>query len=302
MELRHLRYFRVVAEEGHITRAAERLSIQQPPLSLQIKALETELGVQLFRRLPRGVELTDAGASFYGDICAVLDDVAHATARARRIARGEAGEIAIGFTSSAIAHRATKSAIQAFRARFPEVSLTLEEDGSFELVGAIAENRLDAAFIRTSAPGSAGIRVIQLVEEPMVLASPEGGPLSREDGPVELARIADHPIVLYRRSAGPGLYDRIIAGFERCGLTPRVIQEAPRVGSTLNLVAAGMGATLVPASLCAAHAEGVHYRPVKSDPPLTASISLACRKTEASQSVKFFIQTVRETMRSGDGA
>ena len=175
MELRHLRYFRAVAEEGHITRAAERLSIQQPPLSLQIKALETELGVQLFRRLPRGVELTDAGSSFYSDICTILDDVANATARVQRVARGEAGKIAIGFTSSVIAHQATKSAIQAYRARFSDVNLTLEEDGSFELVNAIAENRLDAAFIRTNVPDSSGIRVVELLEEPMVLASPEGG-------------------------------------------------------------------------------------------------------------------------------
>ena len=135
----------------------------------------------------------------------------------------------------------------------------------------------------------------------MVLASPEGGPLSEGKGPVEIGQIADHPMVLYRRSVGPGLYDRIIAGFERCGQTPKMIQEAPRVGSALNLVAAGMGITLVPVSLCAAHVEGVHYRPVISDPPLTASIMLACRKIDASQSVKFFIQTVRETMRSSDG-
>ena len=79
-----------------------------------------------------------------------------------------------------------------------------------------------------------------------------------------------------------------------------MIQEAPRVGAALNLVAAGMGITLVPVSLCAAHAEGVHYRPVISDPPLTASIMLAYRKTDASQSVKFFVQTVRQTMKSED--
>ena len=115
MELRHLRYFRTVAEEGHITRAAERLSMQQPPLSLQIKALETELGVRLFRRLPRGVALTDAGASFYADACAILDRVDQAAAKAKRVARGEAGNLAIGFTGSTIAHAAVKSAISVMK-------------------------------------------------------------------------------------------------------------------------------------------------------------------------------------------
>src|SRR5205814_10078594 len=101
MELRHLRYFVAVAEEGHVTRAAERLGIQQPPLSQQIRALETELDLQLFHRKPRGVELTQAGETFLAEARAILERVEHAAAAARRTARGEAGRIGIGFTSSA---------------------------------------------------------------------------------------------------------------------------------------------------------------------------------------------------------
>src|SRR5260370_39573741 len=104
MELRHLRYFVAVAEEGHVTRAAERLGIQQPPLSQQIRALETELEVQLFRRMPRGMELTQAGEALFAEARAILDRIEHAVAAARRTARGEAGRIAIGFTSSGSFH------------------------------------------------------------------------------------------------------------------------------------------------------------------------------------------------------
>src|SRR5262249_53850442 len=104
MELRHLRYFLAVAEEGHVTRAAERLGMQQPPLSQQIRALERELDVRLFRRRPRGVELTEAGTALLGEVRTILAQVEHAVAATRRTARGEQGRLALGFTSSAPFH------------------------------------------------------------------------------------------------------------------------------------------------------------------------------------------------------
>ncbi len=123
MELRHLRYFVAVAEEGHITRAAERLGMQQPPLSQQIQALERELGVQLFRRKPRGVELTNSGRALLADARAILTHIDHAFATTRRTARGEQGRIAIGFTSSAPFHPFVPRVIRAFREAYPLVSL-----------------------------------------------------------------------------------------------------------------------------------------------------------------------------------
>src|SRR5436189_5758716 len=125
MDLRHLRYFVAVAEERHVTRAAERLGIQQPPLSQQIQALERELDVQLLRRLPRGVELTQAGEAFLAQARAILERVEHARAATRRTARGEAGRIGLGFTSSASFHPLVPRAIRAFREAHPLVSLTL---------------------------------------------------------------------------------------------------------------------------------------------------------------------------------
>lgn len=294
MELRHLRYFQAVAEEGHITRAAERLSIQQPPLSLQIKALETELGVKLFHRRPRGVELTDAGASFHADVSELLAGLEAAIVKTKQVARGEQGNIAIGFTSSVIFHAATKNAIRSFRAAFPEVALALEEDGSTKLIDGIAHNKLDAAFVRTSTSHVEGVQILQMLEEPMYLAVPADHPLaSGRSKPMALTDLSDQPLVLYRRSSGPGLYDRIITACAGAGFTPRIVQEAPRVGSTLNLVAAGLGISFVPQSLCSSHAEGIVYRPLECDPPLRAPIMLACRKSESSEAVKSFIQIVR---------
>src|SRR5215813_9694784 len=133
MELRQLRYFIAVAEERHITRAAERLGIQPPPLSRQIKAIEREAGVQLFRRKPRGVELTDAGHALLDDARAMLAHLDHALDTARRTARGELGRISIGYTSGAGIHPLLQGIIREFRGDFPLVSVTLSEDFPYEL-------------------------------------------------------------------------------------------------------------------------------------------------------------------------
>ena len=125
MELRHLRYFIAVAEEKHITRAAERLGMQQPPLSQQIRALEREFEVQLFRRKPRGVELTDAGAALLAEARAILAHIDHAFVTTRRTARGEQGRISVGFTSSAPFHPFVPRIIRTYRETFPLVTLTL---------------------------------------------------------------------------------------------------------------------------------------------------------------------------------
>ena len=173
MELRHLRYFIAVAEEAHITRAAERLGMQQPPLSQQIKALEHELGVQLLRRKPRGVELTEAGRALLDDARAILLHIDHAFATTRRTARGELGRIAVGFTSSAPFHPFVPRVIRAFREAFPLVSLTLEESGTTELIADLRNERVDAAFIRTNVAEPIGLTVNPLLEEAMLVAMPE---------------------------------------------------------------------------------------------------------------------------------
>ncbi len=165
MELRHLRYFVAVAEEGHVTRAAERLGIQQPPLSQQIQALERELDAQLFRRTPRGVELTPAGRALFDEAKAILARAAEAVAATRRAAQGEAGRIGIGFTSSASFHLFVPRAIRTFRETHPLVALTLEESGTTELVAALRGQAIDTAFVRSPVGESADLTVRPLLEQ-----------------------------------------------------------------------------------------------------------------------------------------
>src|SRR5437899_4636171 len=142
MELRHLRYFVAVAQEGHVTRAAEKLGMQQPPLSQQIRALEREVDAQLFVRHPRGVALTDAGRSFLADAEAILASAEHAAERARRTARGETGRIAVGFTTSAPFHPLVARAIREYRATRPDVSFVLEESSSGHRLAGLRAERL----------------------------------------------------------------------------------------------------------------------------------------------------------------
>ena len=293
MELRHLRYFVAVAEEGHITRAALRLGLQQPPLSQQIRALEHEINVSLFLRHPRGVTLTDAGRSFFEDAQAILAQVDRAAARAQRTARGELGRIAVGFTTSAPFHPLVARAIRQFRQRRPEVSFELEESSSVDLVKALRDERLDAVFIRSAVADPAGLAIHDLLREDMVVALPSRHALVRQPK-LALRDLADETFILYRRPTGAGLYDVIIAACARAGFSPRVGQEAPRIVSTLNLVAAGLGVTLVPASLAGLPLEGVTYRPLKDRPTFRVPLDLVCRQAERSAATLDFIALVRK--------
>ena len=296
MELRHLRYFVAVAEEGHVTRAAERLGIQQPPLSQRIRALETELDLQLFHRKPRGVELTQAGETFLAEARAILERVEHAAAAARRTARGEAGRIGIGFTSSASFHPFVPRAIRAFREAQPLIALSLEEGGTAELVEMLRAEKLDAAFVRSPIGQAAGVEVASVLEEEMVAALPAGHPLCTgvAAARLPLAALEGETFILYRRPLGPGLYDAIIAACQRAGYSPQIGQEAPRMLSTLSLVATGLGVTLVPDSMRGLGVEGVAYKRLDASAGLVAPLNLAYRRGESGAAARRFIALVRQ--------
>jgi DNA-binding transcriptional LysR family regulator len=302
MELRHLRYFIAVAEEGHITRAAERLGMQQPPLSQQIQALERELGVQLLRRKPRGVELTDAGRALLEDARAILAHVEHAFATTRRTARGEQGRIAVGFTSSAPFHPFVPRVIRSFREAFPLISLTLEESGTTELIEDLRNERVDAAFIRTRVADPMGLTVNPLLEETMLVALPSAHLLAQGSVALPLAALAGETFVVYRRRSGPGLYDAIFAACHAAGFSPLVGQEAPRIVSTLNLVAAGLGIAVVPASLQRMQMDGVVYRRLAGAAQPRAPLLLAMRRGDTGAVVRRFLDLVKRTARTFPGA
>ena len=307
MELRHLRYFIAVAEEGHITRAAERLGIQQPPLSLQIKALERQLDVQLFRRKARGVELTEAGRALLDYARPIFGQLEHAVEATRRTARGEQGQICVGITPTGPFHPFVPRVIRAFREAFPRVALTLDEHPSPELIDRLRCEQMDVAFLRTPIADQDGLVISPLLEEPMVAALPRAHALAKSaggrDSGLPMKALADETFIVYGRPHKPGQhglgqYEAMIAACHAAGFSPRIGQETPRIASTLNLVAVGLGISLVPASLSRMDMDGVVYRPLKGNIQPKAILNLASRRGDPSAVVQHFLNLVKKTAES----
>lgn len=275
MELRHLRYFVAVADEGHFTRAATRLGIGQPPLSLQIQQLERELGTALFKRLPRGVALTDAGRAFAQDARRILRDVEHASEHARRVASGEVGRIRVGMINSAPFHPLIPQVIREFRRRYPSVAFSLEERTTPGLVAAVRSDAVDVAFVRPIHGSDDGLSVETVLDEDMLVALPAGHALARR-AQIPLLALSIEPFVLFSRAVGAGLHDEIVAACHVAGFSPHVVQEASQVTSIVNLVASGLGVSILPASMQHMHTDGVTFRPIARPVP-KARLSLIWR-------------------------
>ena len=180
MELRHLRYFLAVADTGHITRAAELLGMQQPPLSQQIRALEEELGIALFRRHPKGVDLTDAGLELQGEATRLLADFTAMRDRMQAFARGERGRIHVGFTSSAAAHAFTPEVLRLCRGRHPDIALDVSENNAAEITEAVQAGRMHCGFLRVPVARPEGLVFETLLQEPALLAIPVDHRLARD--------------------------------------------------------------------------------------------------------------------------
>jgi len=300
MELRHLRYFIAVAEEGHITRAAERLGMQQPPLSRQIKAIEREMDVQLFRRKARGVELTDAGRAFLDDARAMLGHLDHAFDTARRTARGEQGRISVGYT---LFHPVVPRVIREFRQAFPLVSLTLEESSPYDLIERMQNDKIDVAFI-TLIADQEGVAIEPLLEEPRVVALPSGHPLARSenggDTALSLKSLAGETFTFLGRphSPLPMAANAVVAACQAAGFSPRVGQIVPNNRSRLNLVAANLGIALIAASLQRNYIEGVVYRRLKRAKQLKIPLNLVSRRGDPSAVVTQFLKLAKRTARN----
>lgn len=305
MDLRHLRYFVTVAETGHVTRAAELLGMQQPPLSQQIKQLEQELGLVLLHRHPKGVSLTDAGRQFLEEARRLLRDFNDMRDRMARMADGQYGLLTIGFTSSAAAHAFTPAVLRACRGEQPGIALTMTEDNAAGLIDAIAKSRLHCGFLRVPVAQPEGVSFETLLTEPALLAVPLDHRLAAAPRatttPVSLAELADETLILVRRPGAPGLYANLLALCERDGVTPGSFIEVDRMMVNLNLVAAGAGITVVPASMRGMHAHSIVYRPLEKHARLEAPLTLAYRTHDQAGPTATFLALARR-IAQGHGA
>jgi DNA-binding transcriptional LysR family regulator len=296
MELRHLRYFMAVAETGHITRAAARLGIQQPPLSQQIRALESELGVAVFLRHPKGVTLTTAGEALRLDAQRVLDAVDALEQRIRRLVAGSGGTVAVGFTSSAAAHEFAPRVLRDCRRLYPDIELSISEDNAAGVTEAVADGRLQCGFLRVPVARPEGIAFETLLTESAVLAVPVDHRIADDYGRhdrVPFEALEGERLVLVRRSGAPGLYADLLGVLERLGVGVLIAAEVERMMTNINMVAAGGGITVVPASMQGAHPRAIAYRRLPADPALLAPITLVWRPAGASPTTVSFVALAR---------
>ena len=297
MELRHLRYFIAVAEEGSFTRAAARLGIQQPPLSQQLKALEQELGIELLRRHARGVETTPAGAAFLDEARATLTGLAAGAERSRRVARGIEGAITIGLATSAASHRLAPLAIAAFRERHPAVDMVFLEGNAAELTEAVLERRADVALIRAPVAQSQELDFQLLLHEPLLAALPKRHALAaaaRKRGSIDLASLRDESFILVRRRGAPGMYGDLVLACRKAGFEPRIAAEVGNMFINTTLVAAGVGVSVVPASMAESHGDLVSFFRIRGADRLVAPLTLVRRTASVNPAVENFRAVARE--------
>jgi DNA-binding transcriptional LysR family regulator len=290
IELRHLRYFIAVAEELHFGRAAERLHIAQPPLSQQIRQLETELGFQLFHRTKRSVKLTEAGQAFLTECQRLFRQLDQAIQTGRQTSRGEVGQLVIGFVSST-AYNVLPDILRTFRAAVPDVKLELHELTTDQQLEWLRENRLDVGLLRPPVEDQA-FQLSVIFQEPLVVALPETHPLAAE---VEISAqsLASQSFIIFPRTLAPGLYDQIISFCQQAGFSPHVVQEAIQMQTIISLVAAEMGVAIVPLSLQNLQRTGVIYKPFSQETP-QAAIALITKKDDASPAVQKFFDIVQQ--------
>ena len=287
MELRHIRYFLAVANEGNFTRAAAGLGIGQPPLSLQIKDLEQEVGALLFRRSARGAQLTPAGRAFLEVIKDMPALAERGASRAKRAARGEIGHLAVGFTASSAFNTVVPATIRVFRHAYPGVDISLFESNTTPLIAGLTDGKFDVAFLRLGDASGKNLKLQPVLDEPLVVALPSDHKAGREDK-VDLAQLARESFIIFSRDVGPDLFDTIIGLLQRANINPDVKQVALQFSSIVNFVAAGLGVSVVTEALSQLHIPGVVFRPI-SDQSSKATLALACQKTNTSKLVRNFM-------------
>jgi len=299
MELRHLRYFVAVAEELSFTRAAERLGIKQPPLSLQIRQLEIEMGTLLFRRLTRGIELTAAGSLLREEAHDILESVKRAKTNVTRRARGESGQIYIGYTSSAYFHSMVNNITREYCARYPGVIILAEEGSSGLLPAKVRANAIDAAFVWSPQVGFKDLGTVVVANENCMIMLPEKHSLNRLNS-IPLAALANERFFLFPRHMNPIAYDAVIAACRQAGFQPNFGWEVPPL-AIFPVVAAGLGISILPECLTRIHVEGVSIRSIEGD-PLSVRINLTYRRNDKSPAVMNLVSMARRICQAGPRA
>jgi DNA-binding transcriptional LysR family regulator len=282
MELRHLRYFAAVADTLHFGRAAQQLGVSQPPLSQQIRALEDELGVRLFERSSRRVQLTEAGRVFLDEARATLAHADHAIDVAKRAARGDFGKLTIGFNPSAPFVPVVGRAIFEFRQHHPEMRIELLELSAGAQVAALTAGEIDISFLRgptapTLPPGIAATRVL---EERLYVAMRSDHPLARKAS-LSFQDLHGEAMIFYSRDQKGSFAGSFLDMVHEMGVEPLIVQDVREISTLFGLVVAGLGIAVLAESLRALQPAGLTYRAIRGKKAMSSLWILSARNTQA---------------------
>ena len=289
-EIRHLRYFATVAEELHFGRAAARLGIAQPPLSQQIQRLEQLLGVRLLERTSRRVQLTPAGEVFLAESRRVLDAVEGAVEAAQRVGRGESGTLRVAFAAT-VMFLALPGIIRSFRDRFPRVHLDLREMPTGPQLAGLRSGEIDIGFVREPRPDP-DLEIVTVMREPLRIAVNRSHPLAAK-ATLAVRDLQHEPFVLFPAELAPGLHAQVMGLCRAAGFEPNVVEESRELYTSVSLVEAGLGVSILPASVEKLGWTGVRYRAIPSARAET-TIAAAWRREKARPLIDAFMRVVRE--------
>ena len=288
MKLHHLRYFIAVAEEGHFGRAAERLGIGQPPLSLQIQRLEKRIQIKLFHRRSRGVELTEGGKVLLRHARHILANVDDALNDVQRFRRSESNEINTGFAGGTWFNPDVAARLRQFKSHHTELLMKSVLAGHApDLIRKLLEGNVDAAFIRPLTDTLDGIELTPVVQEPLAVVLPVNHRLATAGGVISLDRLAPENFVLCERNNIGKLSDDLMAACHQAGFTPLCEQYALQVEAIIPMVSAGFGISIVPDSLRNSLHGGVVFLPLQNL-KLNTAVLLATRHRDASPAIHKF--------------
>ncbi|TCM19683.1 DNA-binding transcriptional LysR family regulator [Novosphingobium sp. PhB165] len=293
MDLRLLRYFVAVADEGNFNRAAERLHIAQPPLSRAIQQLEAQVGAALLDRAQRPLRLTPVGQLVYDQALQMLARMEDMDAMVKAAVGSERRRFVVGFVSSTIYARLPEL-IREFRKEAQDVELVLVESTTLDQIAALKEGRIDVGFgrIRFDDPS---VRRTVLRHEKLVAAFPFTHPLAQGDGPVSLHDIASEPLIVYPRSPRPSYADQVLSLLRDHSIEPRVVHEARELQIAIGLVAAEEGVAIVPESVHRARSHDVAYRELAE--PVTSPIIMSHRAGDHSAELQRMITVIARKYR-----
>jgi DNA-binding transcriptional LysR family regulator len=296
MELRHLRYFQAVAEELSFTRAATRLRVAQSAVSAQIQDLENELGVVLLERSRRRVRLTAAGQAFNEAAERILRSVEEASRQARRIGQGEYGTLAVGFIGSQ-SHEWMPRVLKRFRAKYPEVEVTLSEMHPSQQLEALLARTLDVGLVGPiDGKTPLGLYLECFSEESPVVGMPSDHRFARLPK-VSLTQLKDEPFILTSAKNSPNYRSLISRMCGRAGFVPRVVQEVDRARTGVQYVAAGFGISIFAEHISRLPSPGVRFVPLSS-PVQKMRYGIAWRKGTVEEVVARFVQYVMQQFSS----